>query len=159
VVVLLKAPEFQSAQDALQIGKKAWPGSDPVEIVQTLENGSSHILRHGKFWFAVHQGNLPYDVAGQEATELLQRPWDEHTAWLSIDLPMQSTAQLKKIDSLGLAYRLLLVYAFLCWSPNCLALNVPAEGITVPNLGDLAGSITWARKNGQNLDFLSTSPG
>jgi hypothetical protein len=73
---------------------------------------------------------------------------------MSVDFPAGTTAKLREIRSLGSFYKLLLIYVFLCWSPNCLAIYFPMEGITVPNLGDLAGSIKWARQNGTNLDFL-----
>jgi hypothetical protein len=156
VVLLLKDPQFQSAEEVLDIANRAWKAVAPVELLQTLDDGSSYILRCGKFWFAVHQAVRRYEVDGHEPNGLLQRPWDEHKAWLSIDLPMQRTAKLKEIDSLGGAYQLLLIYAFLFWSLNCLGVYFPAESITVPNLGGLADSINWSRKNGQNLDFLNT---
>jgi hypothetical protein len=72
-------------------------------------------------------------------------------------MPTQGSDRLREIDSLATVYKLLLVFAFLCWSTNCLIVYFPAEGISIPNLGDLADSINWTRSNGQNLDFLDTS--
>jgi hypothetical protein len=123
-------------------------------MIQTLNNGSSYVLRAGKLIFAVHQAPQRYEVEGREQNNLLQRPWDEHTAWMSVDFPAITTAKLREIRSLGSYYKMLLIYVFLCWSPNCLAVYFPMEGVTVPNLGDLAESIKWARQSGINLEFL-----
>ncbi len=154
VVILLKEPHLRTTDESLQIVRRALGEKTDVELLGVLNGGNSHVLRDGKFFFAFHQAAQKYEIPGRETTELMQSGWDSHAAWMSFDLPMQSSAQLKGIDSLGAAYRVLLVFAFLCWSPNCLAVYFPAEGVTVPNLGDLADSIQWARRNGQNLGFL-----
>ncbi len=119
-----------------------------------MNDGYSHALRCGKFFFAINQANQRYEVSVTAEGELLQRPWISHSAWISIDMPTQSRPRLIEINSLGQTYHLLLIFAFLCWTPNALAVYFPAEQKTVPNLGGLAESINWTRRNGIDLDFL-----
>ena len=154
VVILLRQPVRLTPAQSLEKGNKAWGANMPVDLVSTLNDESSVVLRSGKFIFAVHQASQRYESGRREASESSQRPWDEHTAWMSVDFPAASSSHLRQINSLGSCYKRLLTYAFLCWSPNSLAVYFPMEGPTVPNLGDLAESIKWARRNGINLDFL-----
>jgi hypothetical protein len=84
----------------------------------------------------------------------MQRPWDQHRAWLSIDMPLIAKG-LRETEAWGESHKLLLIFAFKSWSPNCLAIFFPTEGVTVPNFGDLADSIRWGRQNGLKLDFLN----
>jgi hypothetical protein len=154
VVILLKEQQFLASEKALELGQRAWGTHEAVELIGVVNHGASYALRSGKFFFAVNQAGRRYKIKGHERSDLLQRPWSDHMAWLAIDMPTQSSAKLREIDSLGSAYKLLLIYAFLYWSPNCLSVYFPAEGVTVPNLGDLADSINWGRRNGINLDFL-----
>jgi hypothetical protein len=118
------------------------------------DRGKSYILTCGTLVFSVHLGSEPYGVEGQERSETQQRPWDEHQAWLSIDAPTAKVEKLRQAKALGDVYKLLLVYVFKLWSSNCLGIYFPAESVTVPNLGDLAQSIQWSRKNGIDLTFL-----
>jgi hypothetical protein len=154
VVVLLQEFQPLTQEQALQTAQQAWGSGAPVEAAGALENGTSFVFRSGKFFFALHQTGSRYEVKGLELGAVTQGPWDEHEGWFSVDLPTARTAALRKIQSLGSCYKMLLVYVFLRWSPNCLAVYFPAEGVAVPNLGDLAESIKWARRNGTNLDFL-----
>lgn len=157
VVILLKEPQIRTPEESLNIVRNALGANTDVELIQTLNDGCTHVIRDGKFLFSFHQYQQRYKVPGRPSAVLLQKPWEEHKAWLAFDLPTQSSVKLKEIDSLGLSYKVLLVFAFLSWSPNCLAVYFPAEAVTVPNLGDLADSIHWARRNGLNLDFLNTT--
>jgi hypothetical protein len=156
VVILLREPQFRTPEESLNIVRRALGADTDVELIQALDNGNSHVIRNGKFFFTFHQAGQRYDVPGHETTDLRQNAWNEHKAWAAFDLPTQSSAKLREIESLASAYKVLLVFAFLCWSPNCLAVYFPTEGVSVPSLGDLADSINWARRNGQNLDFLNT---
>jgi hypothetical protein len=155
VVILLREPQLLTQGEVIERGRKAWGAGGPVELAGTLNRGGSFALRCGKFLFAIHQASQRYELPGKEQTEVLQRPWDEHKAWMSVDFPQSGTRRLREIDSLGSCYKMLLVFAFLSWSPNCLAVYFPAEGVTIPNFGDLAGNVKWARQNGINLDFLN----
>jgi hypothetical protein len=154
VVMLLKEPVFPNAEEVIKIANACWGQTTPVELAATEDSGSTYTLRRGNKAFSIHQGRRPYDVEGQEPTEILQRPWDEHRAWLSIDMPLVAEG-LRETKAWGESHKLLLIYAFKSWSPNCLAIYFPAEGVTVPNLGDLAESIRWGRQNGLKLAFLT----
>ena len=154
LVVLLKEPKFQTSESALQTAQRAWAFHGPVEIVGSLNGGTSYVLKCGKFFFSVVQADGPYEVDFHESALSLQLPWKEHKAWMAIDLPNQSSMKLRELGGLGIAYRFLLYYALQIWSPNCIGLYFPAEQVSLPNLGDLADSIQWARRNGQNLGFL-----
>lgn len=156
VVMLLKKPIFPNAEEAVKVANVCWGQTTPVELATTENSESTYILRRGNKAFSIHLGRQRYDVEGHEPTEILQRPWDEHRAWLSIDMPLIAKG-LRETQAWGECHQLLLIYAFKSWSPNCLAIYFPAEGVTVPNLGDLAESIRWGRKNGLKLDFLNKS--
>jgi hypothetical protein len=156
VVILLREPQIRTSNESLNLVRRALGAGIDVELIGVLDNGNAHIIRNGKFFFTFHQASQRYEVPGYEPIGLVRKAWDENKAWVAFDMPTQSSAKLREIDSLGTAYRLLLVFTFLCWSPNCLGVYFPAERVSVPNLGDLADSINWARRNGQNLDFLNT---
>jgi hypothetical protein len=49
---------------------------------------------------------------------------------------------------------MLLIFVYKLWSGNALAVFFPAERVTVPNFGELADSIQWARRAGLDLKFL-----
>jgi len=121
-----------------------------------VHEGRSYVLHCGPLSFTIHQADQRYDAYHDEPTELHRRFWQEHKAWTAIDLPRLRTARLRSDGSLGMFYRILTIYAFLFWSPNCLGVYFPAERVSIPNLGDLADSINWARRIGQNLDFLDS---
>jgi hypothetical protein len=104
--------------------------------------------------FASHTQPQPYGGGGREPTEFLQRPWDDHRAWMSIDMPKGRNRSLSEQRALGLIYKVLLVYAFLMWGPNTLAVFFPGEGVTIPNFGELAACIQWALRTGLDLSFL-----
>ena len=155
VVLLLKEQRPFTSQDAISTGQAAWGSAAPVEWMAITNGGHSYVLKRQPFIFSVHLGSEPYGVPGQEKAQTLQLPWDEHKAWMSIDAPTASVIKLREEESLGDVYKLLLVYAFISWSPNCLGVYFPAECVTIPNLGDLGESIKWGRKNGINLSFLN----
>jgi regulator of protease activity HflC (stomatin/prohibitin superfamily) len=73
---------------------------------------------------------------------------------MSIDSPHQKCAELSEHNALADIYKVLLIFAFVVWSPNALAVFFPAERVTVPNFGELSKSIQWGRKNGIDLSFL-----
>jgi hypothetical protein len=153
VVVLLRAPAFPTSEDVLMRAQACWGAHAPVEAIGTAS--TSHVLRCGAFFFSVHYAAERYSSIGEEGLEILQRPWTEHTAWMSVDMPNQRCKELKTTNALGDSYKLLLIYAFKSWSEDCLGVHFPAEGITIPNFGDLAQSIQWGRRNGLDLTFLN----
>ena len=108
----------------------------------------------GSLWFSVHTTARRYGGKGQEPLEIMQRPWDEHQAWMAIDSPYTTVLKLVGENALADIYKTLLIYAFKVWSPNVLAVFFPAERLTIPNFGDLAGSIQWGRRAGADMKFL-----
>jgi hypothetical protein len=158
VVMLLRNPEFPEPEQMLQIAQKAWGAGGPVKLLGTLRKKQSYTFACkttvGSLWFSVHISTKRYGGDGIEPLDILQRPWDEHTAWMAVDSPHQKCAQLSKDKALADIYKVLLIFAFLVWSPNALAVFFPAERATIPNFGELAQSIQWGRKNGIDLSFL-----
>jgi len=158
VVLLLRNPEFLEPEQMLETAQKAWGAGGPVKLVGTLRKKQSYVFAcnttHGPLWFSVHINPLQYGSEGREPLKVLQQPWDEHSAWMSIDSPHQKCAELSDHKALADIYKVLLIFAFLVWSPNALAVFFPAERVTIPNLGDLTQSILWGRKNGMDLSFL-----
>ena len=154
VVLLLREPQFPSAEEAVQIGQASWGAIAPVELMTTTNHGKSYVLTCDTFVFSVNLGGGRYGLEGQEPSEAQQRAWDKHTAWLSIDAPTAKVEELRKSKALGGVYQLLLVYALKSWTPNSLGIYFPSQSVTVPSLGDLAQSLQWGRQNGIDLSFL-----
>jgi hypothetical protein len=158
VVLLLREPDFPDPDSLFDLAQKAWGAGGPVEVVGTLRKKRSYMFscqtNYGPLWFSIHTVGQPYGSDGREPLDVLQRPWDEHRAWLSIDSPHQSNKKLASENALRDIYKVLAIYAFLIWSPNVLAVFFPAEGTTIPNLGDLTASIQWGHRKGLDLRFL-----
>jgi hypothetical protein len=154
VVILLKENQVLSPEDILSRAQASWGAHAPVEAIGKLKDSASYIFRSGGLIFSVNFGAGRYCVEGREHLEVLQRAWDEHTSWMSIDMPNETNDHLYKTKALGSSYQLLLVFAFKSLSANCTGVYFPAESVTIPNFGELAGSIQWCRKNGLNLEFL-----
>jgi hypothetical protein len=131
VVLLLREPDFPEPEGLLDIAQRAWGRGGPVEVVGTLGKKRSYVFScqtsYGPLWFSIHTVGQPYGGDGREPLDVLQRPWDEHRAWLSIDSPHQSNKKLATENALSDIYKVLAIYAFLIWSPNVLAVFFPAE--------------------------------
>jgi hypothetical protein len=155
VVVLLRMPIHKDASEVLETAQASWGAHAPVEALATTEQGASHVLRSGGMIFSVHFATDQYTELAEDGDEVLTRPWKEHRAWMSVDMPDARCFDLSAKKTLANAYKLLLIYAFKSWSENCLGVYFPAEGVMIPNLGALAESIQWGRKNGLNLAFLN----
>jgi hypothetical protein len=61
--------------------------------------------------FSINSGEYPYRIKGQERSESLQRPWEEHRASMAIDAPTANVEKLREEKTLGDVCKLLLVYA------------------------------------------------
>jgi hypothetical protein len=155
VVLLLKNPLFPSAEVILKNAQASWGANAPVELVATMRQGASHVFRSGAVIFSVHTNPTRYGSLAEGGSEILMRTWNESGAWMSIDMPTERCNKLREQKALGDIYKVLLIYAFMCWSENCLGVYFPAEGAAVPNLGGLAESIQWGRRNGLDLAFLN----
>jgi hypothetical protein len=155
VVLLLREPEFPDPEALLRTAQESWGANGPVTLLGTLRQKRSYIFHCGKTAFSIHCETRPYgNGEGREPLEALQRPWDEHKAWLSVDFPYGKNRKLSAEGELGNVYKMLLIYAFKIWSSNALAIFFPGEHVTVPNFGELAESIQWGRRTGLDLKFL-----
>lgn len=158
VVLLLREPGFPEPETLVQIAEGAWGAGGPVKLVGTLRKRQTYVFSCttscGPLWFSIHTRAERYGSAGQERLEIMQRPWDDHKAWMAIDSPHSKIVKLIEQGALAEVYKCLLIYAFKVWSPNILAVFFPAERLTIPNFGDLAGSINWGRRSGLDFRFL-----
>jgi hypothetical protein len=159
VVLLLRVPEFPEPESMVATANEAWGAGGSVKLLGTLRKKASYAFAcqtsSGTMMLSIHTAARRYDGGeGKEPLEILQRPWDEHQAWMSIDSPYQRNIKLAQEQALADIYKVLLIYAFKIWSPNVLAVFFPGEGATVPNLGGLAESIQWGRRAGLDLKFL-----
>ena len=154
VVVLMAAPWCPGREEFMALAQKAWGNAGPPRLVGTLRDGGSYVVQCGPLSFSVHFANARYGATSLAGNEFLQRPWDDHKAWMSVYLPNMRNEALYRSGELGKMYQILLIFVFLCWTNNCLAVYFPGKGVTIPNLGDLASCIQWGRRNGLNLHFL-----
>ena len=154
VVVLLRAPLFPTAAKVLSTAQASWGARSPVEALATAREGASHFFRSGGMILSVHFAAQQYSELAEDGDEVLTRPWKEHRAWMSVDMPNERCFDLSAKKTLASAYQLLLTYASNAWSEDCLGIYFPAEGETLPNRGGLAKCIQWGRRNGLDLAFL-----
>jgi hypothetical protein len=155
VVVLLAKPIFPAKDEILARAQQAWGNAGQAKLMGTLRDGASHLVQCGPMFFSIHCTDSRYGQSSERGDDVLQKPWHDHQAWMSVDLPNLRNEPLYQSGDLGKMYKVLLIFVFLCWTSNCLGVYFPGEGVTVPNLGDLAGSINWGRRNGLNLNFLN----
>ncbi|SRR6266567_3412536 len=153
IVLLLKQAHLPTAEQAVEMARAAWGAAAPVELLGT-PGPHSFALRVSPLTFALHAFAGRYEVGQFDLSLAQQQSWDQHTAWLSVDLPRRRTAQLRTEGRLGSAYMSLMYFVSKHWSSNCLAMYFPAERITVPNQGNLMDSIRWAGRNGIDVSFL-----
>lgn len=151
VVILLSAAKEYSDAELEDLAVKTWGGlGDKVEIAGKTEAGS-RVLRVATFFFAVHHFAGRYEAEGRETSESQQKSWDEHRAAISIDYPQGTQLERSKWPD---CYRLLLLFANHIWDEKCLGLYFPAEGVTLPNMGNIVASIRWGSQHGIDLGFL-----
>jgi hypothetical protein len=156
IVMLLSEPVLPSAEEAIEMAKAAWSAAGPVEFLGAV-GPHNFALRAAPLAFAIHAVGQPYDVNTETISIEQQFCWDNHKAWLAVDLPGKSAPALREIGQLAGAYKALMYFPFKHWSQKCLALYFPAEETrraTLPNRGDLIQSIRVARQNGIDLEFL-----
>lgn len=153
VVLLLRRSQLPTSEQALEMARSAWGGAGPVEIVGFVPP-HTYAIRASELFFAMHSVPRRYEASPPITGDLQRQCWDQHGAWLSVDMPTAKATELRESGRLGEAYFSLLFFAHKHWSPNCLALYFPAEGVVVPNQGNPVDSIHWSLQNGTNLDFL-----
>ena len=153
IVMLLREGRLLSDKEAVRMATDAWGKVGPVELIGKV-GVNSHAIRVDKLFFAIHSANRRYEIPGAELPEAQQQCWDQHNAWMSVDIPTARITQLKEQGHSKSTYNILMFFVFKNWSANCLGIYFPAEGVTVPNLGDLIESIRWSARNGIDLKFL-----
>jgi hypothetical protein len=153
IVMLLREAQLPTADEAIEMARGAWGAAGPVELLGAV-GPHNFVLRVSPLTFALHALAARYGVGEADLPLARQQTWDQHRAWLAVDLPGRRTAELRNKGQLGAAYQSLMHFVAKHWSPNVLAMYFPSEGVSVPNQGDLIESIRWARRNGISLDFL-----
>ncbi len=156
IVLLLHEPVLPSAEQAVEMARAAWGAAGAVEFLGAV-GPHNFAIRVAPLTFAMHAVGQRYDIDPEKLSAEQQQCWDQHKAWLAVDLPGKAAAALRERGQLAGAYKALMYFPFKHWSQNCLALYFPAEGSmrsTLPNHGDLIQSIRWARQSGIDLDFL-----
>lgn len=116
-------------------------------MVGKLGDGSSHVIQCGPMSFSIHCTNARYGQISERGVGILQRPWDDHKAWMSVDLPSLRNQALYQSGDLANMYKVLLVFVFLSWNNNCLGVHFPGEGVTVPNFGAWPRASTGADRS------------
>jgi hypothetical protein len=154
IVLLLNQPQELDADRALAIASSAWGAAGPVELIGT-NPPYTYAIRASELFFAIHAVPHRYQASPPISSQIQERCWTQHKAWLSVDMQRAAVTELRASGRLGEAYFTLLHFVHERWSPDCVALYYPAEGVTIPNQGDMAESIRWARRHGTDLNFLN----
>jgi hypothetical protein len=153
IVFLLREAVLPSAEQACEMAKSAWGAAGEVDLLGAV-GPHSFAIRIAPLTFALHAFDCCYEADPGPLNPIQERCWDQHRAWLSVDLPGRSVERLRRGGHLSDAYKSLMFFANKHWSANCLALYFPGEQATLPNQGDLIESIRSARRDGIDLDFM-----
>jgi hypothetical protein len=153
IVFLLREAVLPNAEHAVAMAKSAWGAAGEVELLGTV-GPHNFAIRIAPLTFALHAFDGRYEAEAGQLNAVQERCWDQHEAWLSVDLPGRRVEVLRQNGQLAPAYKTLMYFANKHWSANCLALYFPAERATLPNQGDLIESIRSARLDGVDLDFM-----
>lgn len=136
----------------LERAQAAYRAAAPKGGISILEKrtASSRVIKMESFFFAYHQARQTYARPLSEAPENIQQAWNNHVSWSSIDW---IRPELEEKDKAAARKLLLPLVAYL-WGSHVTGLFFPDHGLTVPNLGTLADSIRWSRKNGVPVQEL-----
>jgi hypothetical protein len=151
VVLLLLSPQALGKEDALRIASQAWDESEQgISIAEGTSRGS-WIIQASDLLFGLRSGRSRWPEPVQERNAARRRAWEQHRAWLSVDYVEGSHTPPSEWPS---CYKLLFLVVHQLWDENCCGFYLPAQEVTVPNVGDLISSIRWAARNGTPLTFL-----
>lgn len=150
VVLLLESPRDLTKETALRLAERAWGGAEGVSITGAARRGA-WIIEASDVLFGLRSGVSRYRAETGKANATRQRAWLEHKAWLAVDYAEGRNTPESEWPA---CYKLLFLMVHQLWDENCLGLYLPAQGVTVPNVGDLIASIQWAGRNGTPLAFL-----
>lgn len=154
VVLLLESPRPMTKESALRLAERAWGGLDGgISITNSARKGS-WIVQVSDVLFELRTGGSRYRAQGSETNAVRQRAWNEHQAWLAIDYAEGRNTPESEWPA---CYKLLFLMVHQLWDENCLGFYLPAQEVTVPNMGELIASIQWAGRNGTPLAFLHES--
>jgi hypothetical protein len=153
IVLLLREAVLPSAEEAIEMAGTAWGAAGQVELLGAV-GPHNFVIRVAPLTFALHAVGSRYEAETGQLNAMQKQCWDQHSAWLSVDLPGRQVGVLRQSGQLAGAYKSLMYFVLRHWSQNCSALYFPSEQATLPNYGDLIDSIRSARRDGINLDFL-----
>lgn len=150
LVILLASPMQLTQELALDLAAQAWGGSEGQPLI-ARPSGRGWSIRVSHVLFGLRSGRSRYRRQGHEGNQVRQRVWERHQGWLAVDYPEGPRIPESEWPS---CYKLLFLMANQLWNENCLGLYLPAQGVTIPNQGDMISSIRWAANNGTPLPFL-----
>jgi hypothetical protein len=151
LVLLLETPVELTRESAIELAAQTWGESKSQVSIARASRKGRWLIRVSDVLFGVRSGTDRYRRPGQETSQVRQRVWERHSAWLAVDYPDGPKMPESEWPS---CYKLLFPLANQLWDENCLGLYLPVQGVTVPNMGNLIESIRWAGKNGTPLPFL-----
>jgi hypothetical protein len=150
LVLLLAMPVELTDEMVLELAAQAWGGADSAATLERAGRGR-WLIRVADVPFLLRNSRKRYWQHRHETNQARERVWDRHKAWLAVDYPEGPRMPESAWPSF---YKLLFLMANQMWDANCLGLYLPVQHVTVPNMGDLIGSIRWAGNNGTPLPFL-----
>jgi hypothetical protein len=151
LVLLLERPIPLTRDIVLEVAAQAWGESGSEVSIAQRQRGGRWSVRASDVLFGMRSRAGQYRRQGSETNQVRQRVWDRHRSWLEVDYPEGRRMPESEWPA---CYKALFLLANHLWSDNCLGLYLPAQQVTVPNMGDLIASIRWAAKNGTPLPFL-----
>ncbi|HEX4036811.1 MAG TPA: hypothetical protein VHX37_02025 [Acidobacteriaceae bacterium] len=151
VVLLLIAPRAIAKEDALLCAARAWGGIENGLSIASGTHRGSWIIQVSAVLFGLRSGRSRWPEPVSEPSAARQRVWEQHRAWLAVDYAEGAHTPETEWPS---CYKLLFLMVHQLWDENCCGLYLPAQKVTVPNVGDLISSIRWAARNGTPLEFL-----
>lgn len=150
VVLLLESPLEMTKERALRLAERAWGGSEGVSITGASRKGA-WIIGAADILFGLRSGRSRYRAEVKESNAARQRAWNQHKAWLAVNYEEGRNTPESEWPA---CYKLLFLMVHQVWDDNCLGFYLPAQDVTVPNMGNLIASIQWASRNGTPLAFL-----
>ena len=86
IVLLLLEAQLPTADEAAEMARGAWGAAGPVELLGAV-GPHNFVIRVSPLTFALHAVGQRYCISGSELLLTQQQVWDQHRAWLSVDLP------------------------------------------------------------------------
>jgi hypothetical protein len=106
IIFFLRERVLPNTDQAIEMAKAAWGAPGPVELVGTV-GPHNFVIRVAPLAFALHAVGSRYEVNAGPLWAFQQQCWDEHNAWLSVDLPGKRVDNLRQTGRLPSAYKAL----------------------------------------------------